>query len=392
MHGQAQNPAGHKIENNCILSKIKRARDMPAESPSPDLALPSFADPSVGRIVLLADDLTGACDAGAAFLSAGRSVRVWFGSSVQFSAPESVQAFNTNSRSLSPARADRVVSRAAAALGANPNSLFFKKIDSAARGPLAAEVLATHRALSTRAILLAPAFPSAGRTVREGILEIQDAAGEPSQIRLAGLFPLVTRSRIFNLSSPSELRPALESGKTILICDSATQADLEALAREAQSIPGLLYAGSAGLAQALAKLNHARVLHALVPHAERILLVAGSPHSVTKLQLETLDHDRFSDIRVLKMRFSFRAQARIRSAFRASNPQALILTGGETAMLAVQALEAHSFILQGEIAPGIPWGLVQGGNAHGCTVVTKSGGFGPPTAFNEVLAALRGPA
>lgn len=364
---------------------------MPAEFPSPDLALPSFADPSVSRIVLLADDLTGACDAGAAFLSAGRSVRVWFGSSVQFSAPESVQAFNTNSRSLSPARADRVVSRAAA-LGSNPNSLFFKKIDSAARGPLAAEVLATHRALSSRAILLAPAFPSAGRTVREGILEIQDAAGEPSQIRLAGLFPLVTRSRIFNISSPSELRPALESGKTILICDSATQADLEALVREAQSIPGLLYAGSAGLAQALAKLNHARVLPALVPRAERTLLIAGSPHPVTKLQLETLDHDRFSGIRVLKMRFSFRARARIRSAFRASEPQALILTGGETAMLAVQALEAHSFILQGEIAPGIPWGLIQGGNAHGCTVVTKSGGFGPPTAFNEVLAALRGPA
>jgi uncharacterized protein YgbK (DUF1537 family) len=61
-------------------------------------------------------------------------------------------------------------------------------------------------------------------------------------------------------------------------------------------------------------------------------------------------------------------------------------------LLAVQALEAHSFLLQGEIAPGIPWGLVQGGIAHGCLVVTKSGGFGAPSAFNDILAAFRGPA
>ncbi len=61
-------------------------------------------------------------------------------------------------------------------------------------------------------------------------------------------------------------------------------------------------------------------------------------------------------------------------------------------MLAVNALEADSFILQGELAPGIPWGLIQGGAAHGCIVVTKSGGFGAPTAFNDILAAIRGPA
>jgi uncharacterized protein YgbK (DUF1537 family) len=83
---------------------------------------------------------------------------------------------------------------------------------------------------------------------------------------------------------------------------------------------------------------------------------------------------------------------RIRSAFRKASPRALILTGGETALLAVHALEAHSFILQGEISPGIPWGLIQGGLAHGCVVVTKSGGFGSPDAFNEILTALQGQA
>ena len=146
---------------------------MPTEARIPDFVLPSFADPDSGRIVLLADDLTGACDAGAAFLRSGRSVRVWFGTSVEFSTPESVQAFNMSSRALSGRRAAHAVSIACAALGGDPNALFFKKVDSAARGPLAAELLAAHRTLGTRAVVFAPAFPAAGRTVRDGTLEVE---------------------------------------------------------------------------------------------------------------------------------------------------------------------------------------------------------------------------
>jgi D-threonate/D-erythronate kinase len=363
---------------------------MPVGAPNSSLAYPPFAAASSGRIVLLADDLTGACDAGAAFLRAGRTIRVWFGANVLFSAPESVQAFTTNSRALSPSRAAQVVSRAATALGTDPNSFFFKKVDSACRGPLGAEILAAHRALGTRILLFAPAFPSAGRTVHNGILEIRDSAVRARRSKLAGLFPLTVRHRIGLVSGPSELEPALHSGKTILICNSETQADLEALVRTAQSLPGLLYAGSAGLAQALAGLNSVSQPAALIPPAERTLLIAGSTHPVTKLQLKSLDLSRFPGVRVKRAQVPFAATARIRSAFRSHKPQALILTGGETALLTVHALQAHSFILQGEISPGIPWGLVQGGIAHGCVVVTKSGGFGGPEAFNEILATLQG--
>ncbi len=363
---------------------------MPNEASGPDFVPPSFADPHSGRIVLLADDLTGACDAAAAFLRSGRSVRIWFGTSVEFSTPESVQAFNTDSRALSARRAARAVALACAALAGDPNSLFFKKVDSAARGPLAAEVLAAHRTLGTRAVLFAPAFPAAGRTVRDGILEIEDAAGHQSQIRLDRLFPLTVRGRIFKVSHAREVAPAVDAGKTLLICDSTNQGDLDSLARAAKDVPGLLYAGSAGLAQALAGLVPAHPLAALVPPAARTLLLAGTSHPVTKLQLDELDSTDRDRVRVLRLRFYFSATARIRSVFRSYAPQALILTGGETAQLAVRALDAHSFILQGELSPGIPWGIVQGGDAHGCTVVTKSGGFGSPEAFNQIVAALRG--
>ncbi len=265
-------------------------------------------------------------------------------------------------------------------------------VNSDARGPFAAEILAAHGALSTRAVLLAPAFPSMGRLVRDGILEIHDATASTSQIRLTKLFPLTVRSRIAVISRPSELAPALESGNIILLCDSASQDDLLALARAAQDLPGLLYAGSAGLAHALAALSEMNLPTALIPPTSRTLLIAGSPHPVTTLQLDNLGSDQSDTFRVLRIRYVFRAAARIRAAFRSFAPQALILAGGEMALLAVHALEAHSFILQGELAPGIPWGLVQGGAAHGCIVVTKSGAFGPPSVFNDILAALRGPA
>ncbi len=375
-----------------FLEDKPRSVAVPSEANRPELAPPTFADPPFSRIVVLADDLTGACDSAAAFIRTGRTVRVWFGTAVQFSAPESVQAFTTNSTSLGPSRAARVVSDAAKALGSDPASLFFHAVDSVGRSPAGVKVLAAHRALSTHAVLFAPAFPSEGQTVRDGVLEIDDATGRHQQIRLSGLFPITERRRIAIISSPSELKPTLEAGKTILICDSETQSDLEAFARAAQDLSGLLFAGSSGLAHALAGLNFVAQSQALVPSAEHTLLVAGSSHPLTKLQLQALDRDRFSGARIVEIGLPFAAGARIRSAFRASTPQAVILAGGETALLAVHALGAHSFILQGELTPGIPWGFIQGGMAHGCVVFSKSAAFGSETVFNEILSALQRPA
>jgi uncharacterized protein YgbK (DUF1537 family) len=352
------------------------------------------------QIVLLADDLTGACDSAAAFLRAGRAVRVWLGAAASFSATEPVQAFNTDSRVLSPARASRLVSRlmsrlasrTAAALAHNPQALLFKKIDSAARGPFAAEILAAHRAFGSRAVLLAPAFPAAGRTVRNGILEIQDATGQRTQIDIASLFPPRNRSLIAFVSRPEELAAALRNAKPVLLCDSSTQADLESLVRAAERFPGLLFAGSAGLAQAIASRAARRIRRVPPPSASHTLIVAGSDHPVTRLQLETLDRVDPRAVQVLRIKHSPRDRARILKAFRTFAPQALILTGGDTALLAASTLGAHSFILHGELAPGIPWGIVQGGMAEGCIVITKSGGFGAPTVFSEILNTLRGPA
>jgi uncharacterized protein YgbK (DUF1537 family) len=51
----------------------------------------------------------------------------------------------------------------------------------------------------------------------------------------------------------------------------------------------------------------------------------------------------------------------------------------------LRALRASSIRLAGELAPGIPWGIIEGGEADGLLVVTKSGGFGTHDALIQVL-------
>jgi D-threonate/D-erythronate kinase len=357
---------------------------------APSNRLAAAATKPAMRVRLLADDLTGACDAGAAFLKAGHSVRIWFGEKALFPAAETAQAFHTASRALPAEEAAQAVSQAAGNLVCEADTIFFKKIDSAGRGPIAAEVLAAHNALGTRAILLAPAFPAAGRTVRNGVLEIRDDCGQNAQVKLSAWFASEMQSAIALISRPGDIAAAVEAGKTILICDSAEQEDLNALARATEPLRGLLYAGSAGLAQAIANLHPASAPPAPAAAAARILVITGTPHPVTARQLATLEQEAHEEIRILRIECRPGDDKKVRAWFADFAPDALVLTGGDTAQLAAQALGAHSILLHGEFAPGVPWGRLQGGVAEGRIAVTKSGGFGSGTALRDIVANLSG--
>jgi uncharacterized protein YgbK (DUF1537 family) len=346
--------------------------------------------PAASQIRILADDLTGACDAAAPFVRAGRAVRVWLGPSMDFAAPESVQALNTATRNLAPEDAAGIVAQAAARLPHTPGSRIFKKVDSALRGPIAAEVLALQQALDARAILFAPAFPATGRIVHRGVLQVHNSEGPVEKRSLRDLFPAGLHSQIALVSNAAGLNGALASGKSLLLCDAATQQDLDALARAAQSLPGLLLAGSAGLATALANLDGLAVSDACLPRAARVLLITGSTHPVTQEQLARLAAMPVSQrhTRLLRIEPAPGAELQIRETFTQHPPEALFLTGGDTAQLAAGALGAHSIFLRGEFAPGVPWGIAQGGLLDGRVVITKSGGFGSPDLLCDILNAL----
>jgi len=354
-----------------------------------NLALPKADIPELrfDKVRILADDLTGACDSAAAFLASGNTVRVWLGAVASHPASESVQAFHTASRNLDSHSAANAVSQAMFAISRDAKTLWFKKVDSAGRGAIAAEVLAAHKALAKRAVLFAPSFPAAGRTVRDGVLHIADATGITTQIPLLPEFQQFAAT--IYLSHPDHLSDALGGAATVIVCDAATQNDLEMLA--AIDTPEILFAGSAGLAQALAAVHfHTNPSHVEpIPRVARPITISGSLHHVTSLQMTHLAQALPQHL-ALQIAAEANEEALIQAQFTQHSPDAFILTGGDTALLVLQTLGAHSILLRGEMFPGIPWGFIQGGRAHGRVVVTKSGGFGSVDSLTRIVQQLTG--
>ena len=58
--------------------------------------------------------------------------------------------------------------------------------------------------------------------------------------------------------------------------------------------------------------------------------------------------------------------------------RSLFVTGGETLSVVLKAVGARSLDCLGEIGPGLPMSIVRGGKLDGCSIVSKSGGFGAP--------------
>jgi len=355
-----------------------------------------------GRVLIFADDLTGACDSGVAFLAAGRPVRVVLDASsldakrlleLEASGCESVWAFTTETRNLMPEEARKRVAYSILTLHPmSQDALLFKKIDSAARGHLGVEVMAALQHSGAALALVAPAFPKAGRTVASGILSVGDCSGQNATVVLRELFPQVDANDIDVLSAGSELHleqgiaRAIANGTRILLCDASTQADLERLAAVALPMrQPLLWAGSAGLAHALAGVLPVLDPPPVLPSTHRsgrTLLFAGTSHPVTSLQLSHLEQHSGAPARAThRIQLDTASEQEIVAAFTAMPVAALILTGGETAAFVLRALGASGIALAGELAAGIPWGFIEGGLAGGCIVITKSGGFGEHDAL-----------
>jgi uncharacterized protein YgbK (DUF1537 family) len=66
----------------------------------------------------------------------------------------------------------------------------------------------------------------------------------------------------------------------------------------------------------------------------------------------------------------------------------LILTGGDVAAAVLHALDAAALRLGGEVAPGQPWAVIEGGPQSGRLVATKAGSFGGDDAFLGCLSFL----
>ena len=385
------------------------------------------------QLLALADDLTGAMEVGAQFAACGIASYVTAELSLEpRGLPEAAQVLviDTGTRHLPESEAGQRIHRLACAARERAIRYIFKKTDSTLRGNIDSEIGAVMAAFPGAALVYAPAYPRMGRTVRNGILYVDDTPVSETVFGADSLNP-VRNSAIPGLLQKEQ--PGLQVIVTIpgelgwaavpaaYVVDGETEDDLRAAARGFASGGALrLAAGPAGFAGHLADcLPLERSQTPPWPSIESCLVVNGSLHEVS---LRQIDHavasgwllsrpehavdDLASSRWVLTRASDFSTLAGEPLAARVggivvdlvgqAGPDALIVFGGDTAGGVMQALGGPMLRLVGEVLPGVPLAIIDAGTLGGrldrkgrdLVLIAKAGGFGPPDVLSQVRARI----
>ncbi len=210
----------------------------------------------IPKLVIVADDLTGAADSAARCVQAGLSTEIWIETS-STSTDADVVALSTDSRFLLPAQAAQRVTETVVTMSSWASATWYKKIDSTLRGNLGAELDAMLAAFPESVAVICPAFPAQGRGLEGGRLVYADAPPhhlpkllqEQSQLPIGVVELAVVRQGVNALEEA--LRQRHEHGERLIVVDGLTDRDLEIIVAATQSGTYIL-CGSAGLVAPLA--------------------------------------------------------------------------------------------------------------------------------------------
>lgn len=396
------------------------------------------------KLLILADDLTGAADTAVQFARAGIASVVSLGDDPSLSHPSvEVLSVDTETRHLQPLAAfRRVVSVVQTARRAGING-FYKKIDSTFRGNVGAELEALIQAASADQLILVPAFPRGGRITRDGNqyvhgvllhesafsrdpLEPMTESYIPSILARQTPFPVhcIDRVAFESFTFKNERRPG------IFCFDAESDRDLVTIGRRCATGDGLrIMAGSAGFAAILPEvLSLQRTAIILPKFHERLFVVNGSLNDVSVAQvamarqrgmfcaylhLAETDRNVWRDDSAMEALVEpivrhLNAQGRAlfstpAKPFDGLSPAAcaavigqvvaavleqvpdvnLAIFGGDTAFSVCKAIGAELLYPVAEIEPGCTVCAINRSGASGAVLV-KSGGFGSENIIGSI--------
>ena len=297
-----------------------------------------------------------------------------------------VVAIDLDTRSR-PERAARAIARRALnGRAAKRATILYKKIDSTLRGHVSAELAGIRRT-----VLFCPAFPAQGRTVRAAVLHVhaRAASGDLRALLAKSGLPAAHISR----PTTAGLRAAIETGARGLVCDAASDADLDRIVRAGLALrPRPLFVGSAGLARALARtMPRKREAKPPARTPRPVITVVGSASPVSARQARRLARSRSSILVQLvwtrkPTRRDMPAIRRLGCVVARAAPRAhYVLTGGETARAVLVARGIRALRLLGEVEPGVPFAMAP----DRTLVCTKAGAFGSPQTLVRCVARLQ---
>jgi uncharacterized protein YgbK (DUF1537 family) len=366
----------------------------------------------------LADDLSGALDAGAAFVGMCGPLSVGWRDDF---APQSDSYVidNETRHEADPAIvAERTRRHLQSLAGANHA---FKKIDSLMRGHTIAEITTCIESRRFASVVVAPAFPQQRRITKSG-QQFADLYGNGEWTEAGpNLTDALRTSTAANALVQQVAVDTMARGSGVFVCDATTDAEMKSLPTRVSEVERpILWCGTAGLAHALASGSTA---YCALP-AGSALVVIGTNHPVSQRQVEalaamlpqsvrTLDPDldgrevrqfldnrlRSGKVGVIAANFSAvddkSARRELTSVFRDVLPRLpiadlVVVTGGESLLLVLDAVGAQSAVVDGEVMPGIARGRVVGGAWDGVVFTSKSGAFGTPSTLVDLLASRSG--
>ncbi|MEI7968129.1 MAG: four-carbon acid sugar kinase family protein [Betaproteobacteria bacterium] len=398
--------------------------------PSKGEALVSESDRDFPRTLILADDLTGAMDAAGPF--AERGLSTWVAAlpsdfDPARAARADVLSVNTESRHVDGDEAMRRVVSAYRHVGGEQFSVLVKKVDSTLRGNVVTETAAVLAVSNRERALVCPAFPAQGRVVIDGRVRVH---GEPLELTVYArdsLSPSLAQPLPEAFSHIGPTTPvaagALEdfnlSRPGIVLVDAIAEADLLRVAevglRQQSSV---VLVGSAGLTTALARCAPLRSGQEAPSVLGRIVYVVGSRTPAAREQVAALVSDGARLVEAVNGRLRKEpvlspgadvvlvavpdkqgregdpeevAVMLARHAIRLVGPgnaQAIVATGGDTALSFLRASGNAVLCVGGELLPGIAYARFMLGTRP-VWLVTKAGGFGDAGALCEIGRRLR---
>jgi D-threonate/D-erythronate kinase len=368
----------------------------------------------LSSVGIIADDLTGACDVAACFANFG-DVDVSIDGQVQSSDIFKNNAvINTQSRHFSPYQAKRALK----AVGniVKGKKVLFKKIDSALRGPVGAEIEGLSSVYRPDKIVVAPAIPDIGRYTRGAIqydgnipIDQTDFASDPEwPIDCADVAEIIRKTGSINFE----------------VFDAQTNNDLQEVIDENLRLEKVLFVGSLGLAAAMAKRTSSEQHPKRKPkNARNPVIVSGSKYEKSYIQfnnaikkldavvikyspgnrinsefieaslgqpmLISLDADCFNrktipSSKLLDYFVEFTVDILKRNIF-----DGIGIIGGQTAYELLQKLGITRLAVQSRIDNVLACGRILDGISKDCPIITKGGSVGDENAVIKMLQYLK---
>ena len=389
------------------------------------------------QAAIVADDLTGAADTGMQFARAGYRTAVAFRDAQMDLGDLDAVALDADSRQAPAGSAAERVGEAFWSV--RDARLVYKKMDSTLRGNVAAELVAALEASGREYAVVAPAFPDAGRTTAGGVQLVYGVpvhetgiGDDPKTPVVEAHLPTLISGALSvgvlgveDIGDSGSVRRAFEKSRCV-VADARSNADLEALVRAVPEPSEVVWVGSAGLAKALGGRYpgpRAGETPAASAPARKVLVVIGSLSGASREQLRRLVEKRGA---VAAPVAGYEGAEGAVTAARAAledggcvvlhspeerTPQgagpvvaplaeaadtlsreglfdALVMTGGSTAVAVARRLGASGIRLDGEVEAGVPVGTLIGPSPY--RVVTKAGGFGNPDTLVRAVEMLAG--